>query len=439
MPDEYGYVALITVFTGFVSVFADAGLSFAIIRSDYGLTYQKAVHNLSFYIGTLLFVIMLLFAFPIGYFYDDLTLVIPTMVMSTIFIFGAFKIVPSAILMKRLDFNYIGQVMLISNVISIGLMITMAFLGFSYWSLIIPNVLMHIVQYVFFEYKVRLGFKFYKRSLVVVGFRKTKSLITNLSAFNIINYWSRNADKLIIGKIYSSYDLGIYTRAFRMLQLSSSIISGLFGTVLYPSLKKLKSEGGNVNDEYRNILGIISIINFPIAAVLILIPDLFVRVLWGNDWILVADLLPYFGILIIFQTLITTTGHIFILLEREKTFMHVGIVSAIIMVSSIVFGAFFSMKMIAIAYTTGYVLINVPLYLYFGFYKTFGFTFSHILKFWLPKLLFGFTILIAEFTNFNILIYVLVVLYAVHLIYLQGNDIKKLKQMVFEKYSRNNR
>ena len=439
MPDEYGFVALITVFTGFVSVFADAGLSFAIIRSDYGLTYHKAVHNLSFYIGAILFIIMMLLAFPIGYFYDDKSLVLPTMVMSTIFIFGAFKIVPSAILMKELDFNFIGKVRLISNIISILFMILFAFLGFSYWALIIPNVLLHIVQYIFFEYKVRLGFKFYKRSVVVVGFRKTKSLITNLSTFNIINYWSRNADKLIIGKVYNSYDLGIYNRAFKMLQLSASVISGLFGTVLYPSLKKLKSEGGNVNDEYRNILGIISIINFPIAAILILIPNLFVRVLWGNDWILVADLLPFFGVLIIFQTLITTTGHIFILLEREKTFMQIGVVSAVIMVISVVIGAFFSVKMIAITYTTGYLLLNVPLYLYFGFIKTFGFTFSHILKFWLPKLLFGILVIISELTDYNYVIYGLVVLYAIHIVYLQGNDIKKLKQMVFEKLGKNNR
>lgn len=433
MPDEYGFVALITVFTGFITVFADAGLSFAIIRSDYGLTYHKAISNLSFYIGMLLFIITFLLAFPIGYFYDDPALVLPTMVMSTIFIFGAFKIVPNAILTKHLDFNYIGKARLISNVICILLMILFAFLGFSYWSLIIPNILLHIIQYVFYDYKVRLGFKFHKLSYTVIAYRKTKSLITNLSSFNLINYWSRNADKLIIGKVYSSYDLGIYNRAFRMLQLAHSLISGLFGTVLYPSLKKLKSEGGNVNDEYRNILGIISIINFPIAAILILIPNLFVRVLWGNDWILVADLLPYFGVLIIFQTLITTTGHIFILLEREKTFMQIGVVSAIIMVISVVIGAFFSVKMIAITYTTGYLLINVPLYLYYGFYKTFGFTFSHILKFWAPKLLFGFSFLIAEFTDLNILKYILALLYAIHLIYLQGNDLKKLKQMAFMK------
>lgn len=437
LPEEYGFVALITVFTGFVSVFADVGLSYAIIRSDYGLTYHKALSNLAFYIGLTLSFITILLAYPIGWFYEDSSLILPTIVMSTIFVFGAFAIVPNAILMKRLDFNYIGKIRLISNVISIVLMIIFAALGFSYWSLIIPVILMHISQYALFEYKVRLGFRFYRLSYSKIAFRKTKSLIKNLSGFNIINYWSRNSDNLIIGKYYSSYDLGIYNRAYKMLDLSNNLIGGIFGTVLYPSLKKLKSDGGNVNDEYRSILGIISIISYPIGAVLILIPDLFVRILWGNDWIMVADLLPYFGILIIFKTLVATTGHMFILLEREKTFMQIGVVSAIIMTTSIIIGAFFSVKIIAISYTAGFLLINVPLYLYYGFYKVFGQTVPHVLRFWMPKMLFGAGILVAELRGMKLILFVMVFLYGFHLIYAQRHDLNKLKDLFMSRLSKN--
>lgn len=433
LPEEYGYVALITVFTGFVTIFADAGLSFAIIRSDYGRTYHKAMNNLSFYIGVLLFLIMLLLAYPIAYFYEDATLVLPTMVMSTVFIIGAFTIVPVAILSKNLDFAYVGKLRLIANLVSIVLMILLAMLGFSYWSLILPQLILHLLQFVLAEYKVRIGFKFYKLNYSIVAYRKTKSLITNLSSFNLINYWSRNADNLIIGKVYSSYDLGIYNRAYKMLQLALSLITGLFGTVLYPSLKKFKSEGGNVNDEYNNILGIISIINFPVGAVLILIPETFVRILWGDNWIQVAELLPYFGILILFQTLISTIGHIFILIEKEKAFMQIGVISAVLMVLSIIIGAFYSVKMIAVSYTVGFMVIIVPFNLYFGFYKTFKFQMIHLIKFWIPKLVLGIGILIAEILNQRYLVYIFMVIFAIHLIYFQRKDLLKLKILVQQK------
>jgi O-antigen/teichoic acid export membrane protein len=433
LPEEYGFVALISVFTGFVTIFSDAGLSFAIIRSDYGLTYQKALNNLSFYIGVSLFIIMMILSFPIAYFYDDLSLIIPTVVMSTIFIFTAITIVPSAILNKNLEFNYLGKSRFLSSIFSIVLMIIMAYFGFSYWALIIPNVLLQAMQYVFFEYKVRIGFKFYKLSYPIIGYRKTKSLIKNLGSYNIVNYWARNADNLIIGKVYSSYDLGIYNRGYKMLQLTLGLISGLFGTILYPSLKKLKSEGGNVNYEFNNILGIISLLNFPVGAVLILFPELFVRILWGENWLLVAELLPYFGILIIFQTLIGPSGHIFILMEKERMFMKIGVISAIILVLCIIIGAFYSVKLIAISYTIGYMSIIVPVFLFFGFYKTIGFDLKLILKFWLPKLIMAYLIIIFLVLDIDGWLFGLIILYGLHLIYFQRNDIRKLKNLVLIK------
>jgi len=437
LPEEYGYVALITVFTGFVTIFADAGLSFAIIRSDYGHTFHRAITNLSFYFGFLLFLIMLLLAYPIALFYNDMSLVLPTMIMALTFIAGAFRIAPMAIFTKELNFNYVGKVKLVANLVSIGLMIIMAFLGFSYWSLIIPQIVMNLVQYIMFEVKLKLGFRFYPWSYTVVAFRKTKSLITNLSGFNLVNYWARNADNLVIGKFYSSYDLGIYNRAYKMLQLALNVITGLFGTVLYPSLKKFKSTGGDINSEYMSILGVISIINFPIGAVLILIPDLFVRILWGENWLMVAELLPYFGILIMFQTMISTTGHVFILLEEERRFMILGVVSAILMVLAIVTGAFFSMMMVAIAYAFTYMVLIVPIFLYFGFYKIFGYTARQIIIFWIPKLALGVGLLICVFYGLQLYLYVILSLYLIHLVYNQRSELMKLKEIVGKKMKKN--
>ena len=437
LPEEYGYVALITVFTGFVIIFSDAGISYAIIRSDYGRTFHKAVMNLSLYIGVLLFFIMLLLSYPLALFYNDLTLVVPTMIMSVIFLASALNIAPMSIIAKNLDFKYIGQVKLIANVISIALMIIMAFLGFSYWSLIIPQIFIQLTQFVLFEYKVRLGLKIYPFSYTRVAFKKTRSLLANISGFNLINYWARNADNLIIGKFYSSYDLGIYNRAYKMLQLSLSLITGLFGTVLYPSLKKFKSEGGDINPEYGSLLGLISLLNFPIGVVLILMPRFFVRILWGENWMLVADLLPYFGILVIFQTLISTTGHIYLLLEHERRFMILGVVSSIMMVSAIIFGSIYSMNAVAISYTFCYMVFIVPLHVWYGFYKSFGFNFAFILKFWMPKIVMGLAMMVGVYYELQQLLYVVMAVYLAHLLFNQRSELSKVKNLISQKISKN--
>lgn len=130
LPDEYGFVALITVFTEYIKLFTDSGVSYAIIRSDYKHSYYRAVHSIAILIGVVLFLLMLGLAFPIAYFYNDKELIVPTMVFATVFIFQSLQVVPYAIHAKELNFNRIGQVNLIGHGFMMGGMILMAFLGF---------------------------------------------------------------------------------------------------------------------------------------------------------------------------------------------------------------------------------------------------------------------------------------------------------------------
>ncbi len=429
-PEEYGYVALITVFTGFIIIFSDAGLSYVIIRSDYGRTFQKAVGNLAFYIGCVLFLFMLLFAYPISLFYDDPSLILPTIVISVSFILSSLYIAPLAVIKKELDFNYVGKVNFIANMTAVILMIVFAFFGFSYWSLIFPQLILLLIQYYLYNKRVNFGLKFYRLGYIIIAFRKTKSLIFNISGFNLINYWARNSDNLIVGKVYGNHDLGIYNRSYKMLQLSLSLITGLFGSVLYPSLKKLESEGRDYRPEYQSILGVISLISFPIGAILILFPEPFVRILWSERWMQVADFLPFFGLLILFQTLISTTGNIFVLVNREKTLFYLGGISALATIASIVIGAFYSVMAIAISYTICNLVITIPLNVYYGFYKTFRFEARFINSFWVTKIILGIFILLANIFGEYYQLVILVSLYGIHLIYSERNQIAQVYVLI---------
>ncbi|MBA7569531.1 hypothetical protein ES708_11271 [subsurface metagenome] len=162
-------------------MFSDAGLSYAVIRSDYGRTFHHAINNLSGFIGILLFLIMILLAYPISLFYENPNLVLPTMVL--FFIINSLKVVPQAILTKKLEFNTIGQINLYSVVLLIGLMILFAVLGFSYWALIIPQIISDLFKCIMFYKKAKFRFTFNAFYKIKLAFNKAKSLIGNLSIF----------------------------------------------------------------------------------------------------------------------------------------------------------------------------------------------------------------------------------------------------------------
>ena len=433
LPADYGFIALISVFTGFINQFSDAGLSYIIIRSDYNRLFHSAIHYLAILIGILLAVIVILLAYPISVFYKDPALVLPTIIMSSGFILRSFNTVPYGILSKELRFGKLGMIELVCALIDITLMITFAALKFSYWSLIIPGIFSNILRIIMYRTSTGIHFRILKRKYLVVGFRKARGIIGNLTGFNLLNYWGRNSDNLIIGKVFGTQSLGIYDRSYKILSLALNVMTGLFGKVLYPSLKNLTDKGGDVKKEYLNILGIISLLNFPVSALLILLSEPVVRILWSERWIQVAELLPYVGILILTQTLSSTTGNIFILKGKERMLMLLGIPTNIIIIIAIGAGAFFSMTHVMRFYSLAFVALDNPLVMYYGFKKCFGYETSVILKFWIPKVLLSVLLIVSVWLGTTGLTIILVVLYFVHLVINQMEDIRNTYKFVLKR------
>lgn len=436
LPDNYGLVGLITVFTGFISIFADSGISLAVIKSDLGRSYHKALDNIATYMGICLCVLTIVLSYPIALLYDDSRLFLPTIVLSSTFLFRSIGIVRAALLSKNLQFDFLGKVLLFNTIINITSTVILAYFGFQYWAIVIPQVIVSIVPIFLYEWKVRLGYGFSKFTYVKVAFKYTKAIIGSLVGFNLVNYWARNSDNLIVGKMYGTSDLGIYNRAYSLLTLPLTLITGLMGAVLYPSLKKLKMQGGEIFKEYLFVLRIITLIVFPVSVVLILFPDELVSLLWGDAWIKVGQLLPYFGILILSQSLLSTSGSILVLQGREKALMYSGWVGAVLLISAIAVGALFSLVSIAQLYSITFVALVLPFNIYYIFYKSLGFNWQPLLKFWSPILLLSILLWVACYFNLSFLKVAAIMILFTNTIVSSRNEVKKGIRIILDKSSK---
>lgn len=437
LPENYGLVGLITVFTNFISVFSDSGISLAVIKSDYKYSFHKGLDTLAFLVGVILFLATCCLAWPIAQFYGNQELLIPAIVLSLTFVTRSMSIVRSALISKELRFEIIGRITLFNTVLSILITIVLAYNGAEHWSIIIPQLLTSILSIFYLEHYTRLGFHFFSKRYLCVSYRHTKTSIKNLLGFNLVNYWSRNADNLIVGKVYGMNDLGIYNRAYSLLILPLSLVTGLMGTVLYPSLKKLKEEGGDINGEYLFVLKIISIIVYPVAFIFIVFPSQLVLLLWGENWKAVGEILPYFGILIFGQSLLSTTGNILVLMNLEKRLLISGWVGAFFTVLGICFGAMFSIKGIAQFYSLSFLIFVLPFNIYYIFHKSLRFKIGAINIFWLP--LVGISILLWISCYFNNQFQKCLLLGAMLLIIIYNNkdEFRNLTSILKKRYSPN--
>lgn len=381
LPEEYGFVAIIGVFSGFIQLFSNAGIGVSVVRSDYGQTFHRHLFSLSFYLGIFLAIIMALISYPISIFFNNEDLILPTVLISLRFIFDSFVYIPYSLLSKRLQFKDLGFAKLAGVVFQIALTILLAYLGFSYWSIIIPLIFSPIIQFVFLYKKIEFRFKLYSFKAAIRVFKKIMHLMGHLSLNNLVFYWAGNADKVIVGKFYSQADLGLYNRAFRFIMISTKLVTSIFSSVLLPSLKKLIADNGNVSKEYLDIIKIVTHFNMPFVLILTLVPEQLVLILWGNEWIEVARYLPYIGIILVYYSIPITMHSLFMLYNKERNLVLINTFLTISTTAFVGFGAFYSMIHIMIFLCVGIIFINTPVIASFGFIKSFNFPIKLIIQF----------------------------------------------------------
>ena len=429
-PESYGLVGIIAVFTGFLAIFSDSGISLAIIRSNYQYTYHKSVEMLALLVGTTLCLLTCLLAYPIALFFKNTTLILPMMVMSLTFIFRSMTLVRGALIVKQMKFGWSGLIVLKTTVVTVIATIVLAYYGAGYWSLVIPQTFAGLVTLFLQERKLKFGFHLYSKAHVVVSFRQTRKTIGNLMGFNMVNYWSRNTDNLLVGRFYGTADLGIYNRAYHMLTFPLSLITGLIGTVLFPSLNKLKDSEDAVRREYLFILKLIGFVSFPIAFILLLFSDKLVYLLWGKAWMGVAQLLPYFGLLVLSQSLLSTIGNILVLMKREEVLRISGWISAAVIISGIAFGATLSLLAIAQFYSLVFIAVVLPYHLFFVYIKVLKFPPASIISFWGSNILFSLAIWFTCFYNLELLRIILLILFLIVMMFNARTEIGRTIMLI---------
>lgn len=248
--------------------------------------------------------------------------------------------------------------------------------------------------------------------------------------FNVVNYWSRNADNLLVGRMYGTNDLGLYARAYNLLTFPLALITGLIGTVLFPSLNKIKDSDDAVRKEYLFILKLIGFISFPISFVLLLFSDKLVYVLWGKAWTGVAVFLPYFGLLLLSQSLLSTIGNILVLMRKEEVLRISGWISAVVIVSGIAYGASISLVAIAQFYSLVFIAIVLPYHLFFVYIKVLKFPPATMISFWGPNILFSLALWFTCYFHLEVLRIVLLILFLIVMIYNARNEVAKTMLLI---------
>jgi O-antigen/teichoic acid export membrane protein len=171
-------------------------------------------------------------------------------------------------------------------------------------------------------------------------------------------------------------------------------------------------------------LKLISFINFPVALLLILFPKQFVSVMWGSQWMMVTDLLPYFGLLILTQTLFSTIGSILVIERKEKALMYSGLVGAVCVILGIIYGIFISLTAVAAFYALSYIVLVLPFTLFYIMKRVLRF--KEPVRLLLPQLILSLLIWLCLYFQQDELLVASLILWLINIIVNSLPELKKL-------------
>ncbi|RWE74166.1 MAG: lipopolysaccharide biosynthesis protein [Mesorhizobium sp.] len=357
LPEDFGLVASVGPIVAFVGLLQNLGLQQALVqRKDISDRQLNQVFWISALVGLGSAVVVAALAPAIAGFYGDQRMLGITVASALPLLLGSIAAVPLALMNRHLQFGQLALNDVITAAAGLVAAAIAAWAGMGYWSLVLGPAVAAVVA---------LGAAW----LVVrwtpsrPDFRVESEILSfgaNLTGFNLVNFFSRNLDNILIGKYSGAIELGYYDRAYKLLLFPLQNITQPLTRVMVPLLSRIHEDKVRFRDLYVRTNWMLAAVTMPGIAALTLTSEQVVALLFGPRWTAVAPIFAWLGIASLMQSVSSTTGWIFICQGKTKAMFQWGAYSSLTTVASFVVGLHWGAVGVAAAYAiSGYVL-RVP-------------------------------------------------------------------------------
>ena len=357
MPEDYGVVSMVMIFIAFADILITSGLPSALIQKQ---NTEKIDFSSVFYCNLILSIIIyivLFFTSPyISKFFKMPILTSVIRVLGIKVIIASISSVQLAYITKNMMFKKFFWVTLIGTVLSGAAGIFLAYSGKGVWALVFQQLIAVIVStvltFVFVKWRPSLAFSLQRlKSLFKYGWK-----ILFEGVFETLTVQVRN---LIIGKVYTSDDLGYYTKSQQFPNLIVNNITVAMSSILFPLMSKVQDDKEKVKGIMRFSTKISSYIVFPIVMGLAIVAEPFVRVVLTDKWL---ECVPYIQIYCITQvaTIGMITRHDALKsIGRSDVFMYEHIIYRVVVLSILILVYKISVMAIALSLIAGTIIMSI--------------------------------------------------------------------------------
>lgn len=338
-PAEYGLMAMALVITNFASLVRDLGTSAAIIqKKDLENRTINAIFWLNVIMGGGISAIIIIFSPVIAYLFHEQKLIYVLCLLSISFPLASSSSSHLAQLERASKFKLIAFIEISSSLTAVIIAILMAYNNWGVYSLVGQAITLSLISTLLLWGKSRWRPDF-KR---IFDWNEIKGLLGfsgNLTIFNFINYFSRNADSMIIGHYMSSAVLGAYSLAYRIMLFPIQNLTFVITRALFPVFSTYQDDNERLKRAYLDTLYYILLLVLPLMVGLMALSEPFIKLVFGDKWHNTALILAWLAPTGIIQAVLSTSGTVFMSKGKTNVLMKLGIVGAILQVGAFILGS----------------------------------------------------------------------------------------------------
>ena len=362
MPEDYGTIALVTVFTTITQVFVDSGLSTALIqKKDADDLDFSSVFYFNFVVCIILYLIMFFAAPVIASFYGIPELVSIVRVISLTIVISGVKGVQQSFVSRNMLFKRFFYATLGGTIFSAFLGIAMAYAGFGVWAIVAQQLsntaIDTLILWVTVKWRPKIMFSWSRlKGLLSFGWKMLASALLDTLYGNIRS--------LVIGKMYSSADLAYYNQGDKFPSVIANNINTSIDSVLLPTMARAQDEPARVKSMTRLAIKTSTYIMAPLMMGLAFCAEPIVRLVLTDKWLSCVPFLRIFCITYMFYPIHTANLNAIKAMGRSDLFLKLEIAKKIVgmtlLLSTMWFGVMAMAYSLLIGTVTGMIINSWP-------------------------------------------------------------------------------
>lgn len=282
-PEEYGTIALLTIFMAVSNIFVDSGFGKALIqRKNVDSLDFNSIFYFNLFAGCSVYCVLFLIAPAIAAFYGKPILVAILRVLALNLVLGSLNCVQNAILIKEMRFN-LSFFISLAGIITNGVVgIALAWAGHGVWALVYGQLsstaVSMLARWVLVGWRPGFSFSFER-------LRSLFSYSSKLLCSEVLDTFFNQVYGLLIGKIYTPSDLAFFNRGDSLPGMIMGSVQGVIGSVAFPAMASIQEKRAQMKQFMRRALKASSFLAFPVMVGLAVVARPLVSLWLSDKWL----------------------------------------------------------------------------------------------------------------------------------------------------------